>query len=59
MSIISFALCRFHPPSNGNSISKSHPENEGYAHHYFITVEDLGHDVYAYDTDINIYTAFP
>ena len=32
-----FTPCRLHPTSNGNSISESHPEYEGHAHHYVIT----------------------
>ena len=34
----SFTPRRLHPASNGNSISESHPEHEGHAHHYVITI---------------------
>ena len=34
----SFTPCRLHPASNGNSISESHQEYEGHAHHYVITI---------------------
>ena len=37
-SKLSFARCRLHPASNGNSISESHSEYEGHAHHYVITI---------------------
>ena len=37
-SKLSFPHCRLHPASNGNSMSKSHPEYEGHAHHYVITI---------------------
>ena len=37
-SKFSFTPCRLHPASNGNSISESHPEYEGHAHHYVITI---------------------
>ena len=37
-SKFSFTPCRLHPASNGNSISESHPEYEGLAHHYVITI---------------------
>ena len=33
-----FTPCRLHPASNQNSISESHPEYEGHAHHYVITI---------------------
>ena len=36
-SKFNFTPCRLHPTSNGNSISESHPEYEGHAHHYVIT----------------------
>ena len=36
-SKFNFTPCRLHPTSNGNSISESHPECEGHAHHYVIT----------------------
>ena len=37
-SKFNFTPCRLHPASNGNSISESHPEYEGHAHHYIITL---------------------
>ena len=40
-SKFSFTPCRLHPASNGNSISESHPEYEGHAHHYVITITSL------------------
>ena len=36
-SKFNFTPCRLHPTSSGNSISESHPEYEGHAHHYVIT----------------------
>ena len=33
-----YTPCRLHPASNGNSISESHLEYEGHAHHYVITI---------------------
>ena len=36
-SKFNFTPCRLHLTSNGNSISESHPEYEGHAHHYVIT----------------------
>ena len=37
-SKLSFTRCRLHPVFNGNSISESHPEYDGHAHHYVITI---------------------
>ena len=35
-SNFNFLPCRLHPASNGNSISESHPEYEGHAHHHYV-----------------------